>query len=219
MNMRTKMRMQWVLSLLCAAIMLAACGSGHAQGDPGRAFLLVANPDLPDPNFAGTVVLAVRVDEGGPLGVILNRPTTISLDEVYPDRADAANRKDLVYFGGPVHPDSLLFAFRSATKPAQGMLVIDDIYISGYSRVLDELLRHPENAAEQRFFVGYSGWADGQLEAEIEAGGWYVLPLDIEALFRMNPQNMYDDLLKRALVPRLEARLGASQPAEPLHAN
>jgi len=206
-------------SLLCAALLLIASASAHAQGDPGRAFLLVANPSLPDPNFAGSVVLVVRVDEGGPLGVILNRPTTISLDAVYPDRADAANRKDVVYFGGPVHQDALLFAFRSATKPAQGMLVVDDIYISGYSQVLDELLRHPENSAEQRFFVGYSGWADGQLEAEIEAGGWYVLPLDIDALFRMNPQGMYEELLRRALVPRIEARESGAPLAAPVHAN
>jgi len=206
-------------SLLYAALLLIASAGAHAQGDPGRAFLLVANPSLPDPNFAGSVVLVVRVDEGGPLGVILNRPTTISLDAVYPDRADAANRKDVVYFGGPVHQDALLFAFRSATKPAQGMLVVDDIYISGYSQVLDELLRHPENSAEQRFFVGYSGWADGQLEAEIEAGGWYVLPLDIDALFRMKPQGMYEELLRRALVPRIEARASGAPLAAPVHAN
>lgn len=216
--MRT-MRYRCLISLLWAAMTFAAAGSGHAQTDPGRAFLLVANPQLPDPNFAGTVVLAVRVDEGGPLGVILNRPTTISLDSVYPDRTDVAGRKDRVFFGGPVRPDALLFAFRSATRPPQGMLVVEDIYISGYSRVLDELLKHPENAADQRFYVGYSGWAEGQLEAEIEAGGWYVLPLDTAAIFRMDPKTMYEDLLKRALVPRIEARLTGWPPAAQAYAN
>jgi putative transcriptional regulator len=204
--MRTTKRMRNWISLLYAATLLIAPTLAGAQGDPGRAFLLVANPQLQDPNFAGTVVLAVRVDEGGPLGLILNRPTTISLESVYPDRTDVAGRRDRVFFGGPVRPDALLFAFRSATRPPQGMLVAEDIYISGYSRVLDELLRHPENAAEQRFYVGYSGWADGQLESEIEAGGWYVLPLDTAAIFRLDPDTMYEALLKRALVPRIEAR-------------
>jgi putative transcriptional regulator len=205
--------MRRIFSLLCAAAVLVAPASGLAQSDPGRAFLLVAHPQLQDPNFAATVVLAVRVDEGGPIGVILNRPTTIALESVYPDRADVAGRKDLVFLGGPVRPDALLFAFRSATRPPQGMLVVEDIYISGYSLVLDELLKHPENAAEQRFFVGYSGWAEGQLEAEIKQGGWYVLPLDTGAIFRMNPRTMYDHLLERALVPRIEARVGSGLPA------
>jgi putative transcriptional regulator len=211
--MNTTMRARWVMSLLCAAAILIAPAVGRAQTDPGRAFLLVANPELADPNFAGTVVLAVRAEPGGPLGVILNRPTTTALSSVYPDRADAAGRNDLVFFGGPVQPDALLFAFRSATKPPQGMLVVEDIYISGYSRVLDELLKHPEHAAEQRFFAGYSGWAEGQLEAEISQGGWYVLPLDTGAIFRMNPRTMYDELLRRALVPRIEARLGERHPS------
>lgn len=211
--MKTTMRARWGMSLLCAAAILIAPAVGRAQTDPDRAFLLVANPELADPNFAGTVVLAVRADPGGPLGVILNRPTTTALSSVYPDRADAAGRNDLVFFGGPVQPDALLFAFRSATKPPQGMLVVEDIYISGYSRVLDELLKHPEHAAEQRFFAGYSGWAEGQLEAEISQGGWYVLPLDTGAIFRMNPRTMYDDLLRRALVPRIEARLGERHPS------
>lgn len=213
--MRTMTRVRWGLPLLYAAAILLAPAAGLAQTDPGRAFLLVAHPQLTDPNFAGTVVLAVRVDEGGPIGVILNRPTTITLDSVYPGRADVAGRKDLVFFGGPVHPDALLFTFRSATRPPQGMLVAEDIYISGYSLVLDELLKHPENAAEQRFFVGYSGWAEGQLEAEIKQGGWYVLPLDMAVIFRMNPRTMYDDLLKRALVRRIEARASGAQPARP----
>jgi len=213
------MRMRCWLAVLVAAAALPASGVARAQSEPDRAFLLIANPQLQDPNFAGTVVLAVRVDQGGPLGVILNRPTTTLLGEVYPDRAEVAGRKDIVYFGGPVQPDALLFAFRSATRPQQGMLVAEDIYLSGYSRVLDELLKHPEDAAEQRYFVGYSGWAEGQLEAEIEVGGWYVLPLDTGAIFRMNPRTLYEDLLKRALVPRIEARTDGWRRAAPLAAN
>lgn len=201
-----------LIAFLAAAALLTAHGA-YAQLPDDRAFLLVAHPSLPDPNFARTVVVAVRVDEGGPLGVILNRPTSIALNALYPDRPDAAGRADAVFFGGPVQPDALLFAFRSATRPPQGMLVAEDIYLSGYSRVLDELLKHPEHAAEQRFFAGYSGWSEGQLEAEIGQGGWYVLPLDISAIFRMDPRTMYDELLQRALRPRIEARAAARESA------
>jgi putative transcriptional regulator len=159
-----------------------------------------------DPNFSRTVVLVMRPEEGGPLGVILNRPTNVQLRELYPERAELTGRDDLVFFGGPVQPDALLFAFRSAVKPPKGLNVTGDIYISGFSEVLDELLKHPENAKEQRFFAGYAGWAQGQIEFEIARGGWYTLPLDVDAIFKMNPLTIYDELLKRAAVPRIETR-------------
>src|SRR5262245_31224037 len=138
---------------LALLLLLAAMAGAHAQQDDERAFLLVANPAMADPNFAGTVVLAVQVDEGGPLGVILNRPTNVALASLYDGPEDLAGRDDVVYFGGPVQPDALLFAFRTATPPPKGMSVAEDVYISGFSGVLAELLRHPEHASQQRFFV------------------------------------------------------------------
>ena len=127
---------------------------------------------------------------------------------LYPDRAEIANRRDLVFLGGPVEPDALLFAFRSPRKPSKGLFVADDIYISGFSEVLAEILQNPENAGQQRFFTGFSGWAAGQLEDEIGQGGWYVLRFDARAVFDMNPLTMYEDMLKRATVPRIEAARG-----------
>ena len=197
------MRLAGFPFLVLAALMLAPLA---AQAQTGRAFLLVAQPDMADPNFSGTVVLVMRPEDSGPLGLILNRPTPVLMRELYPQRKELASRDDLVFFGGPVQPDALLFAFRSAVKPPKGLNVSGDIYISGFSEVLDELLKHPENAREQRFFAGYAGWAEGQLEFEIERGGWYTLPLDVDAIFRMNPLTIYDELLKRATVRRIETR-------------
>ena len=196
-----------ILLSLTAALLLAPA-SALAQAETARTFLLVAQPDMLDPNFSRTVVLVMRPEDGGPLGVILNRPTPVQLRELYPDRAELAARDDLVFFGGPVQPDALLFAFRSAVKPPKGLNVTGDIYISGFSEVLDELLEHPENANEQRFFAGYAGWAQGQLEFEIARGGWYTLPLEVDAIFKMNPFTLYDELLKRATVRRIETRRG-----------
>lgn len=194
-----------ILLSLTAALLLAP-PPALAQAETARTFLLVAQPDMLDPNFSRTVVLVMRPEDGGPLGVILNRPTNVQLRELFPERAELTGRDDLVFFGGPVQPDALLFAFRSAVKPPKGLNVTGDIYISGFSEVLDELLKHPENAREQRFFAGYAGWAQGQLEFEITRGGWYTLPLDVDAIFKMNPLTIYDELVKRAAVRRIETR-------------
>ncbi len=205
--------MQAFVSVLFAAALLGTPAAPRAQPLDDRAFLLVAHPALPDPNFTQTVVVAVRADRGGPLGVILNRPIKVALRSLFPDRPEIAERDDPVFFGGPVQPDALLFAFRSATRPSQGMLVVEDIYLSGNSRVLEELLEQPGHSAEQRFFVGYSGWAEGQLEAEVAQGGWYVLPLDASVIFHMDPGTMYEDLLARARAPRVQAHHHARQHA------
>lgn len=187
-------------------VVLACLSNASAQSRPEteQSFLLVAHPEMLDMNFAGTVVLVMRPDDDGPLGVILNRPTGTLLSEIYPERTELQGRTDMLFFGGPVQPDALLFAFRSATEPAKGVNVAEDIYVSGFSGVLDELLLLPQNATEQRFFAGYAGWARGQLEAEIAQGGWHVLPLDTSAIFEMNPLTLYDQLLRRANVPLLE---------------
>lgn len=194
--------------ILLGTVEFFASGSVHAQVEPERVFLLVAKGGIMDPTFSKTVVLAVRPDDGGPVGVILNRPSTVELRSLYPGRADIANRRDLVFLGGPVEPDALLFAFRSPRKPSNGLFVADDIYLSGFSEVLTELLKHPENAGQQRFFVGFSGWATGQLEDEIAQGGWHVLRFDAKAVFDMNPLTMYEEMLKRAAVRRIEAARG-----------
>ena len=200
---------RFILTLaLLATVDLLTSGLVHAQVETQRVFLLVAKRGMVDANFAESVVLTVRPDDGGPIGVILNRPSTIELRSLYPDRAEVANRRDLLFLGGPVEPDALLFAFRSPRKPSKGLLVSDDIYISGFSEVLDEILKHPENAGQQRFFTGFSGWAAGQLEDEIAQGGWYVLRFEARAVFDMNPLTMYAELLKRATVPHIEAAHG-----------
>ncbi len=87
----------------------------------------------------------------------------------------------------------------------KGLHVEEDIYISGFSDVLSEIVKHPENAAQQRFFTGFASWAPGQLEDEIARGGWFVMRFDAKALFEMNPLTLYETLYKRASVPRIEA--------------
>ncbi len=192
--------------LILAALLLAS--SVHpamAVGFGERVFLLVAHPRMQDENFSGTVVLVIDEAPGGPLGVILNRPSEFSLSQVFSGRAEFSGRDDLLFFGGPVQPEALLFAFRAATPPEKGLHVADDIYISGFSNTLNELLKRPQDVRNQRFFSGYAGWTKGQLEAEIAQGGWYVMGFDPTAVFEVNPLGMYHEMLKRASAPRIEA--------------
>ncbi len=150
--------------------------------DPDSSFagqILVASRHLVDPNFFRTVVLILDHGEGA-LGVILNRPTIVSIAEVVPDWLDLTATPQVVFQGGPVERTAAIGLARptSAIEPTQ----------TWYSPAINEPGRElgvvnlgAEPAAmlgqvsDLRIFSGYAGWSPGQLESEIGAGGWLVL--------------------------------------------
>lgn len=190
--------------LTAIAVLLAVAGSAFAQdAAPEReAILLVAHPGMIDPRFSETVVLVTFPADVGPMGVVLNRPGPLELRSIWPDRTERQGRTDPIYFGGPVQPDGLLFVFRMSPPPEKAQWVVGDTYLSGDGELLDRLLAIPEPPVDQRFFAGYAGWAEGQLEYEIAQGGWYVLRADLRVIFEMNALEMWKRMLERATLPR-----------------
>ena len=184
--------------------LLALGGSACAQeAAPEReAVLLVAHPGMIDPRFAETVVLVTFPSDAGPMGVILNRPGPLEIRSLWPDRPERQKRDDRIFFGGPVQADGLLFVFRMSPPPEKAQWVMGDVYLSGDGALLDRLMAIPEPPVDQRFFAGYAGWAVGQLEYEIEQGGWYVLQADLRVIFEMNALDMWERMLQRATLPR-----------------
>jgi putative transcriptional regulator len=171
--------------------------SGWAQEVEHEPILLVATPDLLDPNFAETVVLVLFPRGGGPLGVILNRPIPLTLKEAFPDEPQLRERTDPLYFGGPVRTTGLMFLFRGSATAEGVFPILEDLCLSFNGEVLDRILAAPQDGV-LRYFLGYSGWAPVQLEAEIARGGWYVLPADRSTILDMDPAIMWRELLARA---------------------
>jgi len=144
--------------------------------------LLVANPALLDPNFDRTVVLVLEHHDEGAVGVILNRPSETAVEEVLPTWASVAAEPAVVFVGGPVAPGSAI-GLGCGPRPSgdgEGFTVV-----LGAVGVLDLSLGPDELEVDDvRVFSGYAGWSPGQLEGEIEAGGWFVvdaLPGDASA--------------------------------------
>ena len=198
-------------ALLVAALALAAAAGAHAQG-PERGFFLVAKPSILDSNFSHTVVLVAHAPDGGTVGVILNRPTKQSLADVLPGNADLARFTEPLHFGGPVERVGLFAVFQADASPGQSFPVIEDVYIALHPETIEQLLRKPPAAV--RFFVGYAGWAPGQLRAEVERGDWWVVKADAETIFRKNTATLWDDLEHRAR--SVTARAGHGAPGTPL---
>lgn len=166
--------------------------------------ILVSATHLVDPNFARSVVLVMFPPDAGPSGVILNRPSPVTLENVWPNPEDRRGRTDTIFVGGPVEPAGLLFLFRMTPPPVRAWHATEDIFFSGDGALLRQLLGDTESIEDQRFFAGYSGWADGQLEWEIERGDWHIVEVDSDIIYDTEPETLWTRLLKRATLLRAD---------------
>lgn len=188
-----------VVSLLLAATLWCAAYAYAADEDMlANGVLLVAKPELFDPNFRETVLLITQpVPGGGPLGVILNRPLEARLSEAWPDAGAVPEQFDQLYGGGPVGRNRILFLVRSNERIENGLRVLDDVYMSADPGLLKKIVAADVKVRSLRAYAGYAGWAPRQLQAEIVAGGWYMLPADADTIFSKDVATMWAELIKR----------------------
>ena len=161
--------------------------------------LLISQPFLGDPNFERSVVLMCRDSKGeGSFGLILNRPTNLTLNDVLDlplgDKSPAAGIP--LYLGGPVEQNTLHFVHRRADVPDATDLG-DDVYWGGDFHVLLGLLTTGAVSGDDvRLYVGYSGWSAGQLAAEKEAGSWITHPASAGKVFTLTTDAFWRDILR-----------------------
>jgi len=153
-----------------------------------KGHFLVASPHLADPNFFRSVVLMLQHDEGGAFGVVLNRPTNNTIADVWSLVSQLpCDSRDPVHVGGPVAGP--LIALHT-DLPHSEMEVAGGVYFTADKESIIQIVTQPSGTF--RLFVGYSGWAAGQLDAELEAGGWLTEPATQEEIF-----SDYSDLWNR----------------------
>ena len=150
---------------------------------PLTAMLLVARSELPDFNFKDSVVLVMNNLGHAPAGVIVNRPTRMEVSRLFPELERLAQVHDKLYFGGPVEIESIWFLFRSDTRPEHAVQAFDGVYISANRELLLRLLGRDKPMDGLRIFIGHSGWAPGQLEAEIARGDWKLEAAEAGTIF------------------------------------
>lgn len=161
--------------------------------------LLVATPQLADPNFERTVVLVLDHDESGSLGVVLNRPSPVRVDDVLEGWGELVAEPGVLFHGGPVSTDSALAVGRLTDSAEGDSEPVGFRRLFGATGIIDldtptELL---DDAIEgMRVFAGYAGWGVGQLAAEIEEGSWYVVPHEPADLFG-HPDSLWSRVLRR----------------------
>jgi putative transcriptional regulator len=168
-----------------------------------RGHLLVAAPSLVDPHFVRAVVLIAEHTDEGAMGVVLNRPTEASVDDVVPDLRPLVDGEEPVFAGGPVQPDGVM-VLAEFDDPEDAAFPIDgDLGFVAVEAETEEI-----SAARARAFAGHAGWGPGQLDAEIEEEAWFVAPFDREDAFADDPDELWSRALLRkggpyALVARM----------------
>jgi putative transcriptional regulator len=160
--------------------------------------LLLAMPQLDDPNFARAVVLMVQHGDQGSFGLVLNRPSeTPVIDVTAPMgmrwRGDPSA---VIWVGGPVSPESgWLLHEPTDSVTAQGTLeVTDRISLSTSPENFRALVESPPRRV--RFLAGYAGWGAHQLESELAQGAWLTADVTPELVFDTPPERMWDAALR-----------------------
>lgn len=175
-----------------------------------RGNLLLGSPSLLDPNFRRAVVLVGEHDEEeGALGVILNRPTELTVVEAAPTLAHLVPQDGVVYAGGPVRPDSVLVLAEVDDPTAVDGLIVGNLGFLRGDADLDELADVTRRA---RVFAGYAGWSPDQLEAEVESLDWIVADALPDDVFAPESLDLWAEAVRRK---GGEYKLVATMPADP----
>jgi putative transcriptional regulator len=173
--------------------------------------LLVATPLLGDPSFDRTVVLMLEHADSGALGVVLNRPSGLAVAEILPTWHDVVGPPDVVFHGGPVGTDSALglVQLASASVPLGVRLVRDGLGLIDLDAPVEVVA---PGVRSMRVFAGHAGWSEGQLDAEIGEGAWFVVDAEDGDAFSGEPEGMWREVLRRQGHP---LALVASFPRDP----
>jgi putative transcriptional regulator len=168
-----------------AIILAAFAGPLAAQQNVTSGSLLVATPELEDPNFARSVVLVLQHGDMGTVGLVINRATSLSPVSVFPEFSPALDGyMGTLYRGGPVGPARVLFLITGlAAAVVQGPELLEDLYVSGDPEDLPQLVALAEGPNGLRLYAGHAEWEAGQLAREIAAGSWRVVPGSVDLVF------------------------------------
>ena len=163
---------------------------------------LIAMPSIQDPIFGGTVVYVCEHNEKGVLGVVINKPTDMTMEVLF-DRVDLKLAPGLrssvvdqpIMFGGPVQDDRGFVLHSPGGRFSSSLTVTDDVAFTTSIDVL-EAVASGAGPARMLVSIGYAGWSPGQLEEELSRNGWLTVGADARVLFDLPIEERYTAAIK-----------------------
>ncbi len=174
--------------------------------------LLIASPKLLDPNFFRSVLLIVHHNDEGAFGLVLNRPLEMSVRDAWLRVSETSCEvKGVLHQGGPC--EGPLMVLHSREELSQ-VGVLSGVHFTTEKEAIERLVS--ENEGDMRFFVGYAGWAGGQLERELETGSWVPLPASTEHVFEGGDDqwsSVMRSIARAATMPWIDPKIMPEDPS------
>lgn len=155
---------------------------------------LVAGPKLQDRNFFKTVVLMLEHSGDGAMGLVVNRPSSLSVANAVSGHIEIPDDGEAVFAGGPVEPADLFLLHEDRSLDGQSVEVVDDVFVTTAAPAFEKVLEPAAVPRARRVLCGYAGWSPGQLENELRTGDWMSVEATAEALFDTDPYELWDEL-------------------------
>lgn len=195
--------------LAVCALVLTLMATREARGAGAAPDFLVATVNLADPVFQRSVILMLPGAQG-PLvaGLIINKPTNIPLEKLFPGVAALKNNASTAYLGGPVNFTEPSLILRASQPAGKAIRLFDDVYVSTDPDSIGEILKNSASAKDLRLFLGRAQWTRDQLHGEILAGAWDVMPASADFVFSSDPKRIWRVLNQRAQLHEVEATNG-----------
>jgi putative transcriptional regulator len=170
------------------------------MADSLRGHFLLSARKLRDPNFFKTVVLMVEHGSDGAMGLVVNRPSNVTVQRALAGHFELPETNELVYIGGPVEPSALFILHDSQDLDTSEKPIVPEVYVGSSAAAFEQVVRaaaFDESAVKYRILCGCAGWAPGQLEGEVARGDWYTCPATSEETFCENPYDLWDSLVRK----------------------
>jgi putative transcriptional regulator len=157
--------------------------------------LLLSEPFMFDENFKRTVVLVCEHnEENGTVGLILNKPIELRLNDIVEDFPVFDSK---VFLGGPVGTDTLQFIHGLGDKIEDSLQLTEGIYWGGNFEQMKIMISSGEIESDEiRFFLGYSGWSAGQLMQEMKVNSWIISPAKKEHIFKTDYNQLWKEVMQ-----------------------
>lgn len=191
-------RLLLVVLAMLGAVTAAPGAAGPLQASAGA--LLVAEPELDDPNFDRTVVVLLHHDAEGAFGLVVNRPLgrvpTADLLRRLDLDAEGVSGETELFYGGPVQPELGTVLHGPDYRGGDTRTVVVGLAASNDPAIL-RAIAEGRGPGRARVVLGYAGWGPGQLEGELQQRAWFLLPADPELVLAADPAKVWERALAR----------------------